>query len=113
MRRSVRMMRTAISPRFATRTVWNMASPEISTRIGVGSKPLQGLLICGQFEMTQSTSISASNSTWSPGAEMPSSIVIAPLGLIGTFMKKLMLGTMSRLVMPWRDSSRMKFSRQA
>ncbi len=83
------------------------------TRIGVGSKPLQGLLICGQFEITQSTSISARSSTWSPGFEMPSSMVMAPFGLIGTFMKKLMFGTMSRFPMPCRDSSSRKFSRQA
>jgi hypothetical protein len=35
----------------------------ISTRIGVGSKPLQGLLTWGQFEITNSTSISAVTST--------------------------------------------------
>ena len=34
-----------------------------TTSIGVGSKPLQGLLICGQFEITTSTSISARTST--------------------------------------------------
>jgi hypothetical protein len=34
-----------------------MAQSEITTRIGVGLKPLQGLLTCGQLEMTQSTSV--------------------------------------------------------
>ena len=37
----------------------------------------------------------------------------SPVGSIGTFMKKLMLGTMSRLLMPWRPTSSTKFSRQA
>ncbi len=37
------------------------------TRIGVGLKPLQGLLICGQLLMTTSVSISASRSTYFPG----------------------------------------------
>jgi len=36
---------------------------QMSVRMGVGLKSLQGLLTCGQFEMTQSTSISARNST--------------------------------------------------
>ena len=36
---------------------------QMSTRMGVGLKPLHGLLICGQLERTQSTSISASKST--------------------------------------------------
>src|SRR6266851_5131763 len=70
----------------------------ICTRTGVGRKPLQGLLTCGQFEMTQSTSISARMSTWLPGCETPSTMASSPLGRIGTFMKKLMLLTMSRLL---------------
>ena len=36
---------------------------QITTWIGVGMKPLQGLLICGQLEIRQSTSISATSST--------------------------------------------------
>ncbi len=36
---------------------------QISVRMGVGLKSLQGLLTCGQFEMTHSTSISARSST--------------------------------------------------
>ena len=39
------------------------SSFQTRTRMGVGSKPLQGLLICGQLEMTSSTSISAFSST--------------------------------------------------
>jgi hypothetical protein len=33
------------------------------TRMGVGLKPLQGLRVCGQLEITASTSISARSST--------------------------------------------------
>src|SRR5258708_18063630 len=44
---------------------------------------------------------------------MPSTTVNLPDGSIGTFMKKFRLATMSRLVNPCFDSSRMKFSRQA
>ena len=33
------------------------------SRIGVGLKPLHGLRVCGQFEITASTSISARSST--------------------------------------------------
>ena len=62
-RRSVLMTRTAISPRLATRTLSNIRHPSIKTRIGVGSNPLHGLLICGQFEITHNTSISATSST--------------------------------------------------
>ncbi len=39
------------------------AGPLTTTLIGVGSNPLQGLLICGQFEIRTSTSISARRST--------------------------------------------------
>ena len=52
-----------------------------------------------------STSISARISTYLPGSEMPSSNVSLPLGVTGTFMKKLMLLVMSRLVMPWPHSA--------
>ena len=44
---------------------------------------------------------------------MPSTTVKFPDGSIGTFMKKFRLATMSRLAMPYLESSRMKFSRQA
>src|SRR5229473_5050838 len=37
---------------------YSLASSQIMTRIGVGSNPLQGLLTCGQFEMTKMTSSS-------------------------------------------------------
>ena len=40
-------------------------------------------------------------------------MVISPFGSIGTFMKKLMLGTMSRLPMPCFVTSSTKLSRQA
>src|SRR5882762_10357987 len=89
------------------------AGSKISTRIGVGLKPLQGLLICGQLEMTKITSMSAVISTWFPGVEMPSTTVKFPAASIGTFMKKFRFDTISRLVSPCFDSSRMKFSRQA
>ena len=46
-------------------------------------------------------------------AETPSTMVISPVGSIGTFMKKLMLGTMSRLLMPCFVTSSTKLSRQA
>jgi hypothetical protein len=41
----------------------NTGGSQIATRIGVGLKPLQGLLTCGQFDMTKSTSMSAVIST--------------------------------------------------
>jgi hypothetical protein len=41
----------------------NAGGSVIMTRIGVGLKPLQGLLTCGQLEMTKITSISAVIST--------------------------------------------------
>jgi hypothetical protein len=41
----------------------NAGGSVIMTRIGVGLKPLQGLLICGQLEMTKITSMSAVMST--------------------------------------------------
>ena len=44
-------------------TVAVTPAPLTTTRTGVGSKPLHGLLICGQLEMSTSTSISARRST--------------------------------------------------
>jgi hypothetical protein len=41
----------------------NAGGSQIATRIGVGLKPLHGLLTWGQFDMTKSTSISAVIST--------------------------------------------------
>ncbi len=58
-RRAVRMMRQAMAPRLAMRILLNTSRPTTITRTGVGLKPLQGLLSCGQFEMSTSTSISA------------------------------------------------------
>src|SRR5260370_31251876 len=86
---------------------------QTSTRTGVGLKPLQGLLTCGQLEITKITSMSAVTSTWVPPAEMPSPTRTFPEGSSGTFMKKLRLATMSRLARPYLESSRMRFSRQA
>src|SRR5260370_8408367 len=86
---------------------------QTSTRTGVGLKPLQGLLTCGQLEITKITSMSAVTSTWLPPAEMPSTTVKFPEGSIGTFMKKFRLATMSRLARPYLESSMMKFSRHA
>src|SRR4249919_49613 len=56
---------------------------QTSTRIGVGLKPLHGLLTCGQLEITKITSMSAVMSTESPPAEMPSATVKFPDGSIG------------------------------
>src|SRR5262249_47158034 len=81
-------------------------------RIGVGLKPLHGLRVCGQFETTASTSISARRSTWSPGFESPSTIPIVPSGATGTFMKKLRLATTSRRPRPKGASARRKLARQ-
>ncbi len=71
MRRNVRTIRHAMAPRLAmstfsstSHTHQRRAAPAaINTRTGVGLKPLQGLLTCGQFEMTATTSISISRST--------------------------------------------------
>ena len=41
----------------------NAGGSQIATLIGVGLKPLQGLLTCGQLEMTKITSMSAVIST--------------------------------------------------
>src|SRR5207302_7963681 len=70
------------------------------TRMGVGLKPLQGLLICGQLEIATSTSISARRSRYFPGAEIPSTIPSVPSASTGTFMNQLMLETRSRLPRP-------------
>jgi hypothetical protein len=55
-------------------------------RTGVGSNPLQGLLIWGQFDTSTSVFISARSRTISPGAEMPSTIPRVPSSSTGTFM---------------------------
>ena len=52
----------SIIPRDAARR-HNPGASRTTTRIGVGLKPLQGLLTCGQLETTNSTSISAVTST--------------------------------------------------
>ncbi len=51
--------------RFVTTQVCGVhsLSSKTTARIGVGKNPLQGLWICGQFEMRHKTSISASIST--------------------------------------------------
>ena len=85
----------------------------ITMRTGVGSKPLQGLLICGQLETTTTTSISARRSRYRPGAEMPSTIPSVPSGSTGTFMYQLTLGTRSRLPSPHLAPSARKFSTHA
>jgi hypothetical protein len=47
------------------------------------------------------TFMSARISTYLPGAETPSANVSPPSGVTGTFMKKLMLWAMSRLLSPY------------
>src|SRR5215469_71743 len=87
----------------------------ISIRIGVGLPPVQGLLTCGQFEMTPKMSISARNAIQSPGRDGPGPKMrgsSAFLGPDGTSQKKLRLATMSLRPSPWRASSFKKFSRQ-
>jgi hypothetical protein len=74
-------------------------------RTGVGSKPLHGLLICGQFDTSTRVSISACSVTLLPGAEMPSTMPRVPSASTGTFMNQLMLETMSRLPRPYLPSS--------
>src|SRR5258708_19103354 len=84
----------------------------ICTRMGVGLKLLQGLLTCGQFEMTASASMSARSATWQPGGEMPGAMAAPPSPPTGTRMNQLMFGTMSRRPSPWRASAVREFSRQ-
>src|ERR1700722_17886908 len=114
-------MRHAISPRLATRTLRSMVGgvayapgPHTRTRMGVGLYALHGLLSCGQFDMRQSTLVSAFSSTYLPPPEMPSANVRSPSGLTGTFMKKLMFGARSRFDSgtPERAAARRKLSRQ-
>ncbi|VEH92192.1 Uncharacterised protein (plasmid) [Tsukamurella tyrosinosolvens] len=62
------------------------AASEISSSTAVGSKPLQGLLICGQLEINTSVSISARSTTFFPGAERPSTMPSVPSGSTGTYM---------------------------
>ena len=73
-------------------------------RTGVGSKPLHGLLICGQLEISTSTSISARRSTRSPGAEMPSTMPSVPSASTGTFMNQLMFDDEVALAEPVPDA---------
>src|SRR4029453_13418765 len=79
-----------------------------TTRTGVGLNPLHGLRICGQFETTASTRVSARRSTKSPGFDLPSTIPMVPSASTGTFMKKLILATMSFSPNPCRASARRK-----
>ena len=85
----------------------------ITIRTGVGSNPLHGLLICGQFDTSTSVSVSARTVSDLPGADRPSTMPRVPSASTGTFMKKLMLDTMSRLPMPHLAASARKFSAQA
>jgi hypothetical protein len=73
----------------------------IMTSMGVGSNPLHGLLIWGQFEITQSTSISAFMSTKFPSPPTPSTMARPPLSSRDTFIKKLRLATTSRFDIPY------------
>src|SRR5216684_4061147 len=82
----------------------------ITTRIGVGLNPLHGLCTCGQFETTARTRVSARSSTESPGFALPSTMPMVPSANTGTFMKKLMLATMSFSPMPCRASARRKLA---
>lgn len=82
-------------------------------RTGVGSKPLQGLLICGQFDTSTRTSVSARSRTSRPGAEIPSTMPSVPSSSTGTFMYQLTLPTRSRLPSPHLAPSLRKFSTQA
>ena len=69
-------------------------------RTGVGSKPLHGLLICGQLDTSTRTSVSARSATRSPGADSPSTMPRVPSASTGTFMKKLRFGARSRFPRP-------------
>src|SRR6266576_2745470 len=80
------------------------SAAQIITSTGVGLYALHGLFNCGQLLISASTSISARISTYLPGSEMPSSNVSLPSPVTGTFIKKLMLLAMSRLLMPWSHS---------
>jgi hypothetical protein len=58
------VQRTDRNPIFALRCRrHNSGGSQIATRIGVGLKPLHGLLTCGQLEITKITSMSAVIST--------------------------------------------------
>ena len=100
MRRAVRMIRHAISPRLAISRVSNIGVRRC--RIGVGSKPLHGLLICGQLEISDEHVPLGAQRHVSPGREIPSTIPSVPSGSTGTFMNQLMLETRSRLPRPQR-----------
>lgn len=64
------------------------AAHRLSTtiRTGVGSKPLHGLLICGQFDTSTKVSTSARSLILFPGAERPSTMPRVPSSSTGTFM---------------------------
>ena len=55
-------------------------------RTGVGSNPLHGLLICGQFDTSTRVSTSARSLIFFPGAERPSTIPSVPSSSTGTFI---------------------------
>ena len=74
--------------------------PRSEPRWASDCRQLQGLFSCGQFEISTMTFISASISTYLPGADRPSANSNPPSGVTGTFMKKLMLWVMSRFVSP-------------
>src|ERR1700687_4451116 len=83
-----------------------------ATRTAVGLKPLHGLLTCGQFEISASTSACAVRVRERPGADSPSTMPSVPSSSTGTFMYQLMLETRSRFPRPQRAPSARKFSTQ-
>ena len=80
--------------------LWAVLVTGLTALTGVGLKSFTGLFICGQFETTASTSISARRSTKSPGFEMLGPMSMDPSFPTGTYMKKLTLVTMSFLPRP-------------
>ena len=114
-RRSRRGWRRGRADRAAGRSRGRSGAARVTImRTGVGSKPLQGLLICGQFDTTTSTSISARSSTYLPGAEMPSTMPSVPSGSTGHVHEPVDVATHVALAQPVaRRRPARKFSTQA
>lgn len=78
------------SPWMGSRRVWNQITRTTGTEPSNKQKTQLQII----------TSIIALISTYLPGAEIPFANVSPPSAVTGTFIKKLMLWVMSRLVMP-------------
>ena len=98
----------------ATRTDGTSAS-QITTRMGVGSRPAHGLLTWGQFEISDERVHLGPQVDEVARLREPIDehrVRELPSGPTGTFEKKLRFATMSRRPIPCRPSRRRKVSRQ-